>query len=82
MAPCVGIMLTGKTYIPRTEEEVKGSQAAQVQLWGPPGDLPNPGIEPGSFASPAVAGGFTTEPRGKPTNFHIWPLGFYTCGAY
>ena len=23
MAPCVGIVLTGKTYIPRTEEEVK-----------------------------------------------------------
>ena len=30
----------------------------------PPGDLPNPGIEP---ASPALAGGFfTTEPPGKP----------------
>ena len=30
----------------------------------PPGDLPNPGMEP---ASPAVAGGFlTTEPPGKP----------------
>ena len=30
----------------------------------PPGDLPNPGIEP---ASPASAGGFfTTEPPGKP----------------
>ena len=29
----------------------------------PPGDLPNPGIEP---ASPALAGGFfTTEPPGK-----------------
>ena len=24
MAPCVGIVLTGKTYIPRTEEEIKG----------------------------------------------------------
>ena len=30
----------------------------------PPGNLPNPGIEP---ASPALAGGFfTTEPPGKP----------------
>ena len=30
----------------------------------PPGDLPDPGIEP---ASPALAGGFfTTEPLGKP----------------
>ena len=28
-----------------------------------PGDLPNPGIEPVSFVSPALAGGFsTTEP--------------------
>ena len=37
----------------------------------PPGDLPDPGIEPASPASPALAGGFfTTEPpreaHGKP----------------
>ena len=33
----------------------------------PPGDLPNPGIEPESFESPALAGSFfTTEPPGKP----------------
>ena len=33
----------------------------------PPGDLPDPGIEPESPASPAMAGGFfTTEPPGKP----------------
>jgi len=25
-----------------------------------PGDLPDPGIEPASFASPALAGGFFT----------------------
>ena len=32
--------------------------------WPPPGDLPDPGIEPGS---PAWAGGFfTAEPAGKP----------------
>ena len=32
-----------------------------------PGDLPNPGIEPSSPASPALAGKFfTTEPPGKP----------------
>ena len=32
-----------------------------------PGDLPNPGIEPTSLASSALAGGFfTTEPPGKP----------------
>ena len=35
----------------------------------PPGDLPDPGIEP---ASPALAGGFfTNEPPGKPT---YWPI--------
>ena len=33
----------------------------------PPGDLPNPGIELLSLASPALAGRFfTTEPPGKP----------------
>ena len=32
-----------------------------------PGDLPDPGIEPASLASPALAGGFfTTVPPGKP----------------
>ena len=32
-----------------------------------PGDLLDPGIEPGSPASPALAGGFfTSEPPGKP----------------
>ena len=32
-----------------------------------PGDLPNPGTEPTSLASPALAGGFlTTAPPGKP----------------
>ena len=31
------------------------------------GDLPDPGIEPASFVSPALAGGFfTTLPPGKP----------------
>ena len=33
----------------------------------PPGDLPDPGIEPASLASPALAGGFfTTLPPEKP----------------
>ena len=32
-----------------------------------PGDLPDPGIQLSSLASPALAGGFfTTEPLGKP----------------
>ena len=39
----------------------------------PPGDLPNPGIEPATLMSPALAGGFfTTEPPGKP--MQIWGL--------
>ena len=33
----------------------------------PPADLPSPGLEPASPASPALAGRvFTTEPPGKP----------------
>jgi len=33
----------------------------------PPGDLPNPGLEPMSLAFPALAGGlFTAETQGKP----------------
>ena len=33
----------------------------------PPGDLPDPGVEPTSLVSPALAGGFfTTESPGKP----------------
>ena len=36
-------------------------------LFPPPGDLPNPGIEPVSVASLALAGGFFTPvPPGKP----------------
>ena len=35
-------------------------------LFTTPGDLPDPGIEPASFVSPALAGGFfTTVPPGK-----------------
>ena len=36
-----------------------------------PGDLTNPGIQPTSPVSPALAGGFsTTEPPGKPHKIH------------
>ena len=36
-------------------------------LLPPPGDLPNPGMEPASLMSPALAGGFfTVAPLGKP----------------
>ena len=44
----------------------------------PPGDLPDPGIEPKSPvspASPALAGSFsTTEPTGKPVTSMAFPL--------
>ena len=37
-----------------------------------PGDLPDPGIEPMSLVSPALAGRFlTTEPHGKPYESNI-----------
>ena len=37
-----------------------------------PGDLPNPGIEPMSPATPALAGRFfTIEPLGKPFGCHF-----------
>ena len=39
--------------------------------FSPPGDLPNPGIEPGSLESSALAREFfTTEPPGKPLTHH------------
>ena len=39
-------------------------------LFLPPGNLPDPGIEPTTLTSPALAGGFfTTEPPGKPYHF-------------
>ena len=38
----------------------------------PPGDLPDPGIEPASLASPALAAEFfTTEPLVKPATYFI-----------
>ena len=44
----------------------------------PPGDLPDPGMEPASPASPAFAGGFfTTEPPGKPLLIVTHCLFFY-----
>ena len=49
---------------------VHGILQARILEWVaflPPGELPNPGIEPASLTSPALAGGFfTTEPPGKP----------------
>ena len=50
------------------DSSVHGISQARILEWvdiPPPGDLPNPGIEP---KSPALAGRFfTTEPPGKPS---------------
>ena len=46
---------------------------SRLEYWSglpfpPPGDLPDPGIEPESPVSPALAGGFfTIFPPGKPS---------------
>ena len=40
----------------------------------PPGDLPDPGIEPSCPVSPALGGRFfTTEPLGKPPYLSLLP---------
>ena len=53
-------------------------------LFPSPGGPPNPGIEPASPISPALAGRFfTTEPRGKPSLNNIqswWNVKIYTRG--
>ena len=42
--------------------------------FSPPGDLPNPGVEPTSLVSPALAGGFfTSVPLGKPKELSMLP---------
>ena len=50
---------------------VHGILQARILEWvsfPSPGDLPDPGLEPVSLASPALAGGFfTTEPPGRPS---------------
>ena len=60
---------------------VHGILRARILEWvtmPPPGDLPNPGIEPMSLMSPALAGSFfTTAPLGEPTiqwTLAIWSL--------
>ena len=50
---------------------------SRQEYWGglpcpPPGDLPNPGIEPVSLKSPALAGGFfTTSATWEAKGAHI-----------
>ena len=46
------------------DSSVHGISRQEYGSWLPfpsPGDLPNPGIEPASLVSPALAGGFLTS---------------------
>ena len=46
-----------------------------------PGDLPNPGIEPPSLVSPALAGEvFTAVPLGNPV--HVFSIRFFSLRSY
>ena len=49
---------------------------SRQEYWGglpcpPPGDLPNPGIEPRSLMSPALAGGFFTTSTTCQATYHV-----------
>ena len=50
---------------------------SQQEYWSglpcpPPGDLPDPGIEPASLMSPALAGSLSVAPPGKPLRCLLW----------
>jgi len=56
-------------YSPQTPLSMRfsGQEYWSGFLFPPPGELPNPGIEPASPVSSALAGGFfPIEPPGKP----------------
>ena len=61
---------------------VHGISQARILEWvaiPSPGDLPDPGIEPKSLESPALAGGFfIAVPPGKPYVFLAWALTNYS----
>ena len=51
----------------------------QERIFGdpPPGDLPDPGIEPTSSVPSALeADSFTTEPLGSPSNMYLYSISF------
>ena len=45
----------------------------------PPGDLPEPGIEPTSLASPTLAGGFFTTCATWEAHLHIHDHRYFEC---
>ena len=60
------------TLRPHVHQAPPSMEYSRQEYWSrlpfpTPGDLPNPGIEPTSLVSPALAGGFfTTESPGSP----------------
>ena len=63
------------------DPSVHGVLQARILEWiamSPPGDLPDPGIQPTSLTSSVLAGGFfTTTPLGKPQYFIVEPDCFW-----
>ena len=62
MLSCVPLFVTPWTV---AHQAPLSMEFSQQEYWNglsfpSPGDLPHPGIEPGSFESPALAGGFFT----------------------
>ena len=54
-------------------------ELSQQEYWSglpfpPPGDLPDPGIEPTSPASPALAGGFSTANATREAQSAAWQI--------
>ena len=80
-SPCVFSVMSNSA-LPRTVAHQSPLYTSRQENWNglpfpPPGDLPYPGIEPKSPASPALAGRFfTTETgyyRGGATLLHLGP---------
>ena len=75
LAPILGVLSHVRLFaapwpVARRGSSIHGILQARILEWvamPSPGDLPDPGIEPGSPTSPAEAGGFfTDEPPEKP----------------
>ena len=57
----------GSTFLSPAVRAVLQARVLEWVAFPTPGDLPDPGLEPTSLASPALAGGFfITLPPGKP----------------
>ena len=64
-------MKKGASLVAQTVKNLSALQARILEWVAilPPGELPNPGIEPKSLMSPALQVGSWEEPPGKP-QFH------------